>query len=81
MKYLSKISVKTAQPFHATFTNGATTTSHDVACYFMIMEDKGVSPTDLESYIKLGEMVDSGHDWREIRRIAATFIQAKGAAA
>lgn len=81
MKYLKQINVKTGEVFRAIFTNGAETASHDVACFFMAMGDKGVAPADLESHIKLGEMVDPGHDYREIRRIAATFTQAKGAAA
>ena len=81
MKYLKQILVKHSDVFRASFTSGAETSSHEVACFFMVMQDKGVEPADLGSHIKLGEMVDPGHDWTEIRRIAATFTQAKGAAA
>ncbi|HEX3747635.1 MAG TPA: hypothetical protein VHW09_27055 [Bryobacteraceae bacterium] len=78
MKYLKRIR-STKETYRAEFTSGATTASHDVSCFFMVMSDKGVEPAGLEPYIKLGEKTDPGHDWCEIRRIAATFI--RGAAA
>ena len=78
MKYLKRI--RNFKDFYcAEFINGATTSCHYTACFFMVMTDKAVAPGDLESHIKLGEMVDPAHDWKEIRRIAGTF--AKGAAA
>jgi hypothetical protein len=79
MKYLSVVK-KTPASFFAQFTNGATTKSHDAACFFMALQDKDVPAADIESYIKLGEMIDTGHDWTEIRSIAATFT-GKGVAA
>jgi hypothetical protein len=81
VKYLARVLIKTGDVFRASFTNGAETDSHDVACFFMVMQDKGIAPADLPAHIKLGEMFDPGHDWKETRRIAATFTQAKGAAA
>lgn len=78
--YLKKITAGKGI-FLALFTSGASTKSHDVSCFFMAMQDKGIEPKDLEGHIKLGEMVDPGHDWKEIRRIADTFTKTKGAAA
>jgi hypothetical protein len=81
MKYLKRTEVRTGELFRATFMSGAETTSHDAACFFMIMGDKDVNPADLASHINLGEMTDPGHDWKEIRRIASTFGVMKGVAA
>jgi hypothetical protein len=78
MKYLTQVS-RSPNGFLAKLTNGATTTSHDAASFFMVMQDKGVTAEHLESHIGLGEMVDTGHDWQEIRRIAATFTKARAA--
>lgn len=80
MRYLTHIAK--AEPFHALFTNGAQTTSRDAACFFTVMEERGIAPADLTSHINISELVDDGcHDWTEIKRIAATFAQAQGVAA
>jgi hypothetical protein len=39
------------------------------------MQEKEVLAADLSAHIKLGEVVDPSHDWREIRRIAKTFTE------
>jgi len=59
--------------YRATFTSGATTDSSDVAGFFQIMSDNALALEDLDTYICLGEENDPNHDWKEIRRIAATF--------
>jgi hypothetical protein len=74
MKYLVLATVSDTA-FLGKFANGATTRSHEVACFFVTMEDKGIAPAALESYIRMGELVDPGQDWKEIRRIASTFTE------
>jgi hypothetical protein len=74
VKYLKRVrSFKNF--FCAEFTNGVTTSQHEASCFFLIMQDKGVTPAELHSHIKLGEQVDPAHDWQEIRRIAKTFTE------
>lgn len=75
-QYLKKVTKDRGQ-FSATFTNGEKTDSYQAACFFMVMQDKGVEPEDLAAYIKLGGMTDPLKPWDEIRRIAATFSAAK----
>ena len=48
-KYLKE--VKAGKQFSARFTSGATTQNYDAACFFMVMQDKGVKPDDLAGYI------------------------------
>jgi hypothetical protein len=62
--------------FHATFTSGAETTSHAVTCFFQKLEDSGIKPEGIEDKIRIGEEVDCTMDWKEARRIAATFLKA-----
>ena len=76
MNYLKTVA-STRSGFRATFRSGAQTDSHDVACFFMAMDDKRAAPDDLEGYIQIGEQIDPGHDWKEIRRIAETFQPAR----
>ncbi len=71
----------TSQPgqFAAEFHSGTTTESHDAVCFFMAMQDSGVTAAELETHIKIAEMAeaDNDHDWQEIRRVAATFNTAE----
>jgi hypothetical protein len=70
MSYLRTV---ISEPFSATFSSGAKTTSYDTTCFFAIMDDKATRPEDLNSYIDIALMMGGSHDFAEIRRIAKTF--------
>jgi len=50
MKYL-KSAASSNKGFTAKFSNGESTRSHSVACFFMAMQDKDAEPDELADYI------------------------------
>ena len=80
MKFLKKI-IDLNGVFHARFHSGAITDDRNAACFFTVMQEKGVGLDEVRSYIRIGEKADPSHDWKEIRRIVATFTASRGEAA
>jgi hypothetical protein len=67
-KYLKEIK-RTGDKFLATYMDGTTSTSHDAASFWMIMQEKGATLEEVEAYIKMGRQVDPQHEYDEIERI------------
>ena len=59
--------------FKATYTSGATSDNHRVACFFMQMQEHDLKVEEVESKIRIGKLIDHQTDWAEAERIIKTF--------
>lgn len=68
MRFLKQVDIKNGK-FEATFFNGKKTTDRAVASFYMIMQDKDCSKSEVSEYIKIGRMTDPFKPWDEIEAV------------
>ena len=75
MKYLKEVMGTPGDPLKTKILFKSDAISDDLTCgqFFKIMEDKNKSIEEVESYIKIGPMLNSNANWPEIERIFNTI--------